>query len=218
MEESSSTHRDLRSLSVPANRAASRDFKYYNFKYVKPGQLSAPHYASGKELGPFQVFPADLSEATVVTLDKRHLYLEAQEWPRPPTYKRSYRGWRTGYRSQRYDEKRKLAVTLARDRDGRQAVLEEEMGEEDACERGRDCELCDMARLIQEGEAAEEVERRKREGMESVLDEAVEKYQRKARRRLEQEGWDYIGSPQTHSLDLDWEGASEGWETLSMPG
>ncbi|KAI9868778.1 MAG: hypothetical protein M1813_004629 [Trichoglossum hirsutum] len=212
-------HKDLRSSSVPAHRAASRDFKYYNFRHVKPGQLDAPHYTSIDGPFPFKHFPANLSEAPVVTLDKRGLYLQAQDWPRPPTHKRSKRDWWAKETSE-YVDRKERAIALARDRDGGQALLEEEMGDIDGSEGELDCELCSMQWMALEVKFMGEIQRKRREGMESFLDGAVEKYRQKVRRGLEQEGWSYIdvGSLPSRDLDFNWEGESEGWETLSAPG
>jgi hypothetical protein len=216
--EASLTHKDLRSPSVPAHRDAERNFKYYNWKFVKPGQLGTPHYVSDCK-HPFSIFPADLKTAGVVTLDKRNLYREAQQWPRPPTYSRSIPdNWPKD--AKHYVEKRATADEIAHDRDGGRFMYEDEMADIDAYEGEADCPVCELESLVYETTIIDEVERRKREGMESLLDGAVEKYQRKLRHRMEQEGWSYIdvGSPRIRSLDPDWEGASEGWETLSVPG
>ncbi|KAH0555951.1 hypothetical protein GP486_006108 [Trichoglossum hirsutum] len=221
--EDPSVHKDLRSPSVSAHRAASRNDKYYNFRYVKPGQLDSPHCAAVNGPYPFPIgmFPADLREAPVVTLDKRRLYLQAQDWPRPPTYKRSNRNQkRWPKETSQYFNKKEQAIALARDRDGGRAMLEADMGDIDGSEGERDCELCEMAWMIREGKIAEEVERKRVEGMESFLDGAVERYRQKVRRGLEQDGWSYVDAVSLPSRDLDseWEGASEGWETLSAPG
>ncbi|KAI9763123.1 MAG: hypothetical protein M1840_000888 [Geoglossum simile] len=216
--EASLTHKDLRSPSVPAHRGAERNFKYYNWKFVKPGQLGTPHYVPDYNY-PFGVFPADLKRASVVTLDKRNLYCEAQKAPRPPTYSRSIPdNWIKHERQ--YVEKRGTADEIAHDRDGGRFMHEDEMADIDAYEGEQDCPVCGLESLIYETTIIDEVERRKKEGMESLLDGAVEKYQQKLRQRMEREGWSYIdvGSPRTHSLELDWEGASECWETLSVPG
>ncbi|KAI9777183.1 MAG: hypothetical protein M1839_009026 [Geoglossum umbratile] len=217
--DASCTHKDLRSPSVPSRRDAERNDKYYHWRVVKPGQLGTPHYAADYAGGvPWAIFPADLKKASVVTLDKRNLYREAQD-SRPPTYSRSIPdNWPRDIRQ--HFGKRETADAIAHDRDGGRFRYEDEMADIDAYEGGLDCPVCELESLIYETEVVDEIERKKREEMGILLDGAVEKFRRKLRRGVELEGWNYIdvGSPHTRTLDPDWEGASEGWETLSLPG
>jgi hypothetical protein len=99
--DSSNTFRDLRSASRARNRTQRHRLKYNKFK--RPGPTPSdlpsspnqqPHYSSAlrgsaEARYPFTAFPADLSSAPVEKFTKREAYIEAQMWPRPPTYHHS---------------------------------------------------------------------------------------------------------------------------------
>jgi hypothetical protein len=72
--------KDMRSSSKPLMRTKSQKCKYNDYKIVKPGQISQPHYAAPKDQtwGFWPTYPADLSTCEVVTLNKQQLYEDAQ--------------------------------------------------------------------------------------------------------------------------------------------
>ncbi|GAB7334762.1 hypothetical protein MBLNU13_g06689t1 [Cladosporium sp. NU13] len=75
---------DLRSASQAIKRDKNTRQKYYNFKYIKPGEFKALHHQS-----------ADVSNETRLMenhsiLTKAELYRQAQLPPRPPKYHRRH--------------------------------------------------------------------------------------------------------------------------------
>ena len=94
---------DLRSASQAIKRDKGARKKYYNFKYVKPGDFRALHHQS-----------ADVSDAMNETppmpnhsmLTKTELYRQAQLPPRPPKYHRRHIDKIYGTLSQRVDARR----------------------------------------------------------------------------------------------------------------
>lgn len=95
------TFQDLRSASQAIKRDKSTRQRYYNFKYVKPGDLRALHHQS-----------ADVSNETPLMghhsiLTKPELYRQAQLPPRPPKYHRRHIDKIRFALSQRVDARRK---------------------------------------------------------------------------------------------------------------
>ncbi|KAK3081366.1 hypothetical protein LTS18_007405 [Coniosporium uncinatum] len=80
---------DIRSTSKAYLRAKKHAAKYYHNAHIKRGQLGQPHYIGDTRR--FNTYPADFSDAPVVTLTKRQHYTMAQEWPRPPRKHKSDR-------------------------------------------------------------------------------------------------------------------------------
>lgn len=85
------TFSDIRSAAIARKRMRTRLDKYYSFKGVNPGQLSADHYQ--KDAGSWFTFGRTLDDPNlqVVKMTKRTLYNEAQHYPRPPRHHRSCR-------------------------------------------------------------------------------------------------------------------------------
>ena len=78
------TFQDLRSASQAIKRDKSTRQKYYNFKYIKPGDFKAVHHQSA-------ALPNEtpqMEDHSILT--KAELYRQAQLPPRPPKYHRRH--------------------------------------------------------------------------------------------------------------------------------
>lgn len=74
------TYADLRSASLEKDRTKTISKKYNNFRTVKPGQFSLPHYTTpSRGLYLFlTLWPASLDDCDIVYPSKRDLFQEAQ--------------------------------------------------------------------------------------------------------------------------------------------
>lgn len=138
---------DFRAHSVQAKRRKARVEKYYNFRHVKPGQLNSPHYCIIASPGKIW-YNEPISEDTPIKIwNKQRLYLEAQQWPRPPKVRHAHkdkldkRGVTGAYETRRYWG-RQMERTL------QSAVRLEEWTEADEGRRhyqdARGCCLCEF--------------------------------------------------------------------------
>jgi hypothetical protein len=97
------TFQDLRSASQAIKRDKTTRQKYYNFKYVKLGDIEALNCESGALLD------NDREKSTVgdqSTITKSQLYRQAQLPPRPPKYHRRHIDKIRGTVSQRVSDRR----------------------------------------------------------------------------------------------------------------
>lgn len=94
---------DLRSASQAIKRDQNTRRKYYNFKYVKPGDLGASH---GEMVGLFGNSSESQTEHNQSIVTKSKLYKQAQLPPRPPKYHRRHIDKIRGTISHRVDSRR----------------------------------------------------------------------------------------------------------------
>jgi hypothetical protein len=92
---------DLRSASKASKREKTTRQKYYNFRYVKSGDLGAP---ARQSVGEFDADHETLAETSHIT--KSDLYRQAQLPPRPPKYHRRHIDKIQGTLSHRVDIRR----------------------------------------------------------------------------------------------------------------
>lgn len=98
------TFQDLRSATQAGKRDKTIRQKYYNFKYVKPGDVGAAHRQSaGISDTNFETLPT--GNHSILT--KAGLYRQAQLPPRPPKYRRRHIDKIYGTLSHRVDARRK---------------------------------------------------------------------------------------------------------------
>jgi hypothetical protein len=106
---------DLRSASKAGKREKTTRQKYYNFRYVKPGDLGAPACQSvGDSDADHETLPKTLQTG----MTKPELYRQAQLPPRPPKYHRRHIDKIRGTLSHRVDirrENRKHGKAILRD-------------------------------------------------------------------------------------------------------
>lgn len=86
--DGSHTFKDMRSPTRASDRQHSELKKYYNYRAVKPGQLNMNHYV--RKPGP-KLDPTLQQDRPVQPMNKRSLYQEAQNWPKPPKYSKGRR-------------------------------------------------------------------------------------------------------------------------------
>ena len=200
---------DVRGPSLDQKRFRNRAEKYYSFRAVKPGQLGRLHYNLYPPAPDHFWYVALISSETPTEIcTKRHLYREAQQWPRPPKYHhahqdkvRTKRGKTLAYERRRQEERERARV-LQRSLGPRQAWKEHEEGRWHP--RGaRICGICgpDLEKADNEEEDYEsnvededwETQDMMIEHGEQAIDQlvadAVEAQRIKALCELEDEGW-----------------------------
>ena len=126
---------DLRGPSLDQKRFRTRAEKYYSFRAVKAGQLGRLHYNLHPTAPDHFWYVALISSETPTEIcTKQRLYMEAQQWPRPPKYHhahrdkvRTKRGKTLAYERRR-EEERERARVLQRPSGSRQAWKEHEEG------------------------------------------------------------------------------------------
>ncbi|KAK4610607.1 hypothetical protein CLAFUW4_14162 [Fulvia fulva] len=105
------TFRDLRSASKARKRKRKASRKYYGWKYIKTGQLNAPHLDMEHHDAFRPLWESALpAEAETITMTKAVMYRQAQRWPRPPTYHRQSKEkeiWPWSFRIERRRELQK---------------------------------------------------------------------------------------------------------------
>lgn len=84
------TFRDLRSATKARKRKQFERSKYYGYKHVKPGQVNALHHTFEDEFTCCRTLCdcCEVASPPLTTMSKKQLYIEAQQWPRPPVYHR----------------------------------------------------------------------------------------------------------------------------------
>ena len=82
----SSISSDLRAPSLTKKRARARAQKYYSFRGVNSGQLGQPHRCLLDQNGNSNLRPPLPKDAPLEYWTKRRMFLEAQQYPRPPAY------------------------------------------------------------------------------------------------------------------------------------
>ena len=97
------TFQDFRSASQAIKRDRTTRQKYYNFKYVKPGDVGALRCES---VGLFDDGSKTKKEGDRSIVTKSELYRQAQLPPRPPKYHRRHIDKIRGTISQRVDDRR----------------------------------------------------------------------------------------------------------------
>lgn len=193
---------DLRGLSIEQKRFRTRAKKYYGFRAVKPGQLVRPHYNfRTTRAGPIW-YDAPISTETPTEIwTKQRLYIEAQQWPRPPTYHHAHRdkgdkrGAKMVYERRRWERRERARVLQCALMPGRTwkehnegasmgGVSDTELGQEGERDEQYESEAEVGSRNIQET-----VAEREEQAVYQLAADAAMAQRIKAPCQLESDGW-----------------------------